>query len=491
MRRSLLAIPLVLLSAWLLAPAAHAADKVVPDVVGLPLEPAREALERAGCTVEVRYQAGPPAGHVYSQTPGGLTPLKGSVAVTVWVGGTAPAEAAPGPDPDAPPSGGPPSGGDGDLPPTGLPPTGTGPGDPGPGLPPSDGPPPMRPTPDDPPPVDPFAGDPPPDEGMGSELALPADREPSTQGPQLPSVLGQPEAGARRALAGWRVRVEHSPGVPTLVGQVINQSPFAGRPLAPGEEVTIVVAVAGAPDRTWRIAPKATGQAMEEAARAIRAAGFVPELRSVRSAPADAGRVVSQTPLPGSLQRLGEVVVLRVGRGAAASLSRPGATGTPPGPATPDAGGPAPGPAPAPEDPDAPPSGAGDSPLPPGPGPEPGPLPEPPAPGPDTPTPPPSPPREAVRLGATRLVSPPPGESYPWRYGADFEWTPVKGALTYEWELEEELPSGAWQASDAQSFAGTTYRPKTLPRGRYRWRVRAVAGEDKGEWSPWQRLYMY
>lgn len=471
---------------WLAAPAS-AADKVVPDVVGLALEPARQLMEQAGCTVEVRYEQGPPAGFVFSQTPGGLTPLRGATGVVLAVGGDTPKPSTtPVPDvPEAPPSGSPGPGSGDDLPPTGLPPGDTelpGAGEPTAPVPTTTTP---EPGPGEAPPV--AAGD------------IPAEREPDTAGPELPSVLGQLEAGARRTLSAWRVRVEQSPGVPTLVGQVINQSPFPGRTLAAGEEVTIVVAVASAPDRSWRIAPKATSLSMDAAVRTVEAAGFRAELRSVASSPDDVGRVLTQIPLPGSLQQLGQAVVLRVGRGSRASLASPGGS-TPVVPTQPD---PAPT-QPSGDTPDAPPSGAGTSPLeapvaPTQPGaPTEAPLPDTtppsqPQPPPQQPEPVPTeqPARNTVRLGATRLVSPPPGESYPWRYGADFEWTQVQGATSYEWELEEELPSGAWKASDAQTFTTPTFRPKTLPRGRYRWRVRAAAGEDKGEWSAWQRLYMY
>ena len=83
------------------------------------------------------------------------------------------------------------------------------------------------------------------------------------------------------------------------------------------------------------------------------------------------------------------------------------------------------------------------------------------------------------------------GESYPYRFGADFSWTAVEGASAYEWELQEELPSGAWQKVTSRMVSGTKLRPDGLERGRYRWRVRAVHQATKGEWSEHRRLYMY
>jgi hypothetical protein len=302
-------------------------------------------------------------------------------------------------------------------------------------------------------------------------------------------VLGQSEAAARRALRAWQVRVEQSPSVPNLVGTVINQSPWPGRTLAQGQEVTVVVAVAGYPGTNWRTVPQVEGVRVEEAVRALRKAGFEVAACSWPSADAGYGVVVSQSPLPGSLHTLGAPVTVRVGRGSRAHFGTAPPQPTPePEPAVPE---PAP---PTPSglgDPDAPPSGTGPSPVEPtAPEPEKPEVPvEPEPPVQPEPEPPPAPPK--ATLGATRPVSPPAGESYPWRYGADFEWTAVKGAKAYDFEMEEELPSGAWRALPAQVFEATTYRPKTLPRGRYRWRVRATADDVQGEWSSWQRLYMY
>ena len=76
--------------------------------------------------------------------------------------------------------------------------------------------------------------------------------------------------------------------------------------------------------------------------------------------------------------------------------------------------------------------------------PEPGPV--------DTPEPPPvdvpEPVKPVIVLPKPTLRSPPKGESYPRAYGATFEWSPIRGATTYEWELQEEQPSGAWETSE-------------------------------------------
>ena len=62
-------------------------------------------------------------------------------------------------------------------------------------------------------------------------------------------------------------------------------------------------------------------------------------------------------------------------------------------------------------------------------------------------------------------------------------------------DIDGVFTDGRFYLSDdgveTKAFKQTTYRPKTLKRGRYRWRVRATVGTSKGEWSGWNRLYMY
>ena len=51
--------------------------------------------------------------------------------------------------------------------------------------------------------------------------------------------------------------------------------------------------------------------------------------------------------------------------------------------------------------------------------------------------------------------------------------------------------SGAWQSVKTHPVGATKFRPDRIDRGRYRWRVRAVAGDSKSAWSEFWRLYMY
>ncbi len=282
---------------------------------------------------------------------------------------------------------------------------------------------------------------------------------PSTSGPEIPPVLGQKRDAALRALRRWKVREEATLSTAELVGNVINMEPMPGRRLAEGETVTLVVAVAEPPTNDHRSVPNVTNVTPSAAMQRLRAAGFKPVMRSVESKFSKRGTVVSQLPFPGSLAQEGAEVRVRVGRGGE-------------------------DPAPGPSDPGPSNPGSGD-PLPVNPPTQPGPTQ--PGPGdPGTTNPPP-----AVALGKVRLQAPPAGESYPRAYGASFEWSKISGAANYEWELQEERPSGAWQRVESEIVVGERYRPAQLKRGRFRWRVRALAGDSKGEWSDFFRLYMY
>ena len=104
------------------------------------------------------------------------------------------------------------------------------------------------------------------------------------------------------------------------------------------------------------------------------------------------------------------------------------------------------------------------------------------------PVPPPAP---KVMLRVPNLVGPAAGQSFPRAFGSTFTWKTVSGAKTYEWELQVEARDGTWSTVTTEAVEGTSYRPKTMEAGRYRWRVRAVAGDVEGNWSEFYRLYMY
>ncbi len=398
----------------------------VPCVVGVEADKAKSMIEEAGFVAKLSYDAGKPAGIVFAQSPGGFAPAASGSTVELRIGGTAPSA---GNVPVDPPSN--PAAGTGDGPDIGLPPTG------------------------EPPSVEPGPG---PAAGTSDDTPLtryPPENVPSTNGPEIPPVLGQKRDAALRALGRWKVREELTLSTAELVGNVINMEPMPGRRLAEGETVTLVVAVAEPPTTDHRSVPNVTNTTPSAAMQRLRAAGFKPVMRSIESKAAKRGTVVSQLPFPGSLAREGAEVRVRVGRG----------DGSSPAPANPPVN-------PGPSDPPA----------------NPGPENPPTNPG---PVDPPVNPAPAVSLGKVKLRAPPAGESYPRAYGATFEWSKVGGATNYEWELQEERPSGAWERVQTEIVEGERYRPAQLKRGRFRWRVRALAGDSKGAWSDFFRLYMY
>ncbi len=538
------------LLSFFLAPNALA-DELVPDVVGLRLDQAKALLEQGGYDATLEFDAARPAGIVFGQVPGGLASRPKGTRVTLSVGGTAPA-----PGPDLPPAGTAPRdpmpadpapadprpvapstpapGGD-DL---GTPPGGELPadpldlGDPPTGTP--DKPAPVNPVPTLPADPTPTVPEPGPRPGVtpapGPAVAvdpqldgLPFAPRLDRRGPEIPDVLGQTRAAARGVLSEWRIREELTLSVPSLVGTVINQWPMPGMPLAPGEEVTVQVAVAQSPSIRHRSIPVTIGKSIGDAQQALRRFGFVGEFRRVRSRPSRYGMGVWQQPMAGSLALEGELVVVHFGVGdgttpvlppADPTTTEPGPLPTDPLPTTPVAPR-----DPTPTDPDAPPAGMPA--LPPLEGPLPGTPPKPPVdlppvdmpptgPGPKDPVPrdpaprdpaprdpapkdpiPQDPPEMRSPLARPTLISPPAGESYPRAYGATFEWSKVTGATAYEWELEEEQPSGAWRKVDKAAVKATRHRPNTTKRGRYRWRVRATSGQRTSDWSGWFRLYMY
>ena len=102
-----------------------------------------------------------------------------------------------------------------------------------------------------------------------------------------------------------------------------------------------------------------------------------------------------------------------------------------------------------------------------------------------------APPAPKVVLRVPSLVGPATGQSFPRAFGSTFQWKVVTGAKTYEWELQVEAEDGTWSTVTTEAVEGTSFRPKRMEAGRYRWRVRALAEEVEGEWSEFFRLYMY
>jgi beta-lactam-binding protein with PASTA domain len=480
MSRLIASLSLVFALAVVASRDARAESSTVPDAVGLAEAAGRALVAQGGFDAQVVYSKQGPVGIVFSQEPGGLATRSKGSTVVLQVGGEAKPVA---PTPAEP------------LPP----PPGEGPD---PGTEPSPLPP-MEPTPTAPepaPPTPPAATPSAPSAGIPSLAELTPEELPNREGPPLPNALGQNRVRAEQLLRGWALNVELTLGLPNLQGKVVSQIPFPSEHLAQGEPVTIVVAVTQPPSLDHRSVPQATGKTMADAAASVRKAGFAIVWRSVQGLQAEAGKVVSQSPLPGSLALKGTSVVLRVGRGTGA----PGEAPTPPPPGEPSEETPPTGPLPDP--PTLPPTEPLPVPQPPPVEPppvepppvEPPPLePPPPAepvpeePVPVEPTPPePPPPPAPTPPAATTLVGPADGDSFPRAYGATFQWKSVPGATGYEWELQAEK-NGEWQAVALQPLLGTRFRPARMEVGRFRWRVRAVKDGTPGSWTDFRRLFMY
>jgi len=362
-------------------------------------------------------------------------------------------------------------------------------------------------------------------------------RLPDTNGPKLPRVVGRMPHETNQALSAWRLRIENVVTDRAFVGRVVDQHPDAGTTLAEGEVVTLVVGVPSLPSYHHACVPAIEKLTLEAGVAALRKQGFDIMLRVAESYDRDKGIVLAQAPRPASIAPRGAKVVVVVGKGGLADPVVPVEPAPPlpvaplPAPVEepvmpvapePPAGppsmpeGPPPGveppvveqpPVPVePPTPPAPPAEEPPAPTPPAPPAEEPPAPMPPAEEPIPPMPPTEeppapvpvpvpapvePPKPKVTLRVPVLTAPGAGESYPRAFGSTFKWGAVSGAKTFELEMQVEAKDGTWSTVATETVEGTSFRPKRLEAGRYRWRVRAMAEGVEGTWSEYRRLYLY
>jgi penicillin-binding protein 1A len=132
-------------------------------------------------------------------------------------------------------------------------------------------------------------------------------------GSPLPSVLGMPALQGARILLdrGYRVKTVDVPSRRYPPGIIAAQDPPGGRAARPGTTVTIEVA--NGPPRSVPV-PTVLGQLPDEAAAALRAAGFEVALRVEAEpppgSPERAGRVWKQSPIGGTTSDSGSTVTL-------------------------------------------------------------------------------------------------------------------------------------------------------------------------------------
>ena len=146
---------------------------------------------------------------------------------------------------------------------------------------------------------------------LGSEITIWISLGPSDA--IIPSVANLDQNQARQALtdAGFEaVTFVQEPSATVPQGFVIGTDPPVGTTSPLDRTIVIKVSLGAAPAPV----PSLTGLNQEAAEVQLRNLQFIPVVEFVDSTPENAGKVVDQTPAPGSQQPIGTEVVIRVGR---------------------------------------------------------------------------------------------------------------------------------------------------------------------------------
>lgn len=131
--------------------------------------------------------------------------------------------------------------------------------------------------------------------------------------PKVPDVVGQALAQATATLveAGYKVKEGEPQAHPTLeTGQVVEQSPVAGKPLAAQE--VVVLKVSSGPGEVE--VPKVTGYNLASAKKQLEEAGLEASVRWVSLAETVSNVVLRQTPAAGKQAQTGSKVELVINR---------------------------------------------------------------------------------------------------------------------------------------------------------------------------------
>lgn len=135
----------------------------------------------------------------------------------------------------------------------------------------------------------------------------------STGAPKIavPNVNGLDQASAANQLgqAGFSVKTSTEASDTVPVGKVIKTDPAAGTQLAKGTIVTMVLSSGP----TKFAVPNVVGQTQATATSTLTAAGFTVTVTTQLSTPANAGKVISQSPTAGSMAEKGSAVTITVG----------------------------------------------------------------------------------------------------------------------------------------------------------------------------------
>jgi eukaryotic-like serine/threonine-protein kinase len=138
---------------------------------------------------------------------------------------------------------------------------------------------------------------------------------------EVPSVVGLDDQAALAALqdaglAGVLVQRDST----LAEGEVLSQSPGAGKLVARGSQVTIFASTGAI------TVPDVVGQARKTAVTALKKGGFTPAVtEETTEDPAKVGRVISEFPPGGSRGRRGDTVTISVGVAAPPTATTPGA----------------------------------------------------------------------------------------------------------------------------------------------------------------------
>lgn len=131
-----------------------------------------------------------------------------------------------------------------------------------------------------------------------------------SSGIEVPDVVGQSQSNASSTLSASGLRVEvieqENSAVPR--GEVISQSPRAGKNVSVGDTITITVS-------SGMTVPNVVGQSQSRAEDILRSQGYYVVIQTAQSSTAPAGEVVSQTPVGGSAAGPGGTVTITVSLG--------------------------------------------------------------------------------------------------------------------------------------------------------------------------------
>jgi serine/threonine-protein kinase len=144
---------------------------------------------------------------------------------------------------------------------------------------------------------------------IGSEVVIvvSAGPEPVT----VPDVVGQDQVAATQTLAraGFVVDAERQSSSSVPSGTVIGTDPPAGATARKGDRVRMVVSTG--PEQVT--VPSVVGQTQAAATSTLQNQGFDVDVLTVPSTPANAGRVISQSPTAGNSANRGSTVTITVG----------------------------------------------------------------------------------------------------------------------------------------------------------------------------------